>query len=101
MLGNVADKRVILNLRLSPKTRHDFAIAAELRGASMSGLIHQFIVRTIREERELSPQNFQGERKGNASQGIPVAPRSKTGGIRMKIENPKTEKVRRTKGGAN
>ena len=41
------------------------------------------------------------EQVANVRQGIPVAPRSKTGGIRMKIENPKTEKVKRTKGGAN
>lgn len=52
------DKKAILNLRLRPEVRDEFAIAAELRGASMSGLLHQFIVRTIREEKEQSPQSF-------------------------------------------
>lgn len=58
MLMGMVEKRVILNLRLSPEVRDQFAIASKLRGASMSGLIHQFIVRTIREEKELSPQSF-------------------------------------------
>lgn len=60
------DKKAILNLRLRPEIRDEFAIAAELRGASMSGLLHQFIVRTIREEKEHSPQSFaKNERQVN------------------------------------
>ncbi len=58
MLALMADKKVILNLRLRPETRDQFALAAELRGASMSGLLHQFIVRTIREEKEAMPDAF-------------------------------------------
>ena len=58
MLMMVPIKKSILNLRLNPQTRDEFAIAAELRGASMSGLLHQFIVRTIREEKDVSPQSF-------------------------------------------
>lgn len=82
MLFGVALKKAILNLRLNPKVRDEFAIAAELRGASMSGLLHQFIVRTIREEKDLAPQAFRGERPGDAlSNGIPVATRSKSPGI--------------------
>jgi uncharacterized protein (DUF1778 family) len=65
MLSAVAEKKAILNLRLKPEVRDEFAIAADLRGASMSSLIHQFIVRTIREEKEIAPQAFK-------TQTIPV-----------------------------
>ena len=51
-------KDVLVNLRLKPKTRDEFKVAAELRGASMSGLLHQFIVKTIREEKERCPEAF-------------------------------------------
>jgi hypothetical protein len=51
-----------LNLRLDPAVRDQFAIAAKLRGASMSGLLHQFIVRTIREEKAEAPQAFNTKR---------------------------------------
>ena len=71
MLSFVATKKAILNLRLKPEVREEFAIAADLRGASMSGLIHQFIVRTIREEKELYPQAFKTERPVNGK--IPEA----------------------------
>lgn len=58
MLVSVVAKKTILNLRLRPEVRDDFATAAELRGASMSGLLHQFIVRVIREEKDIAPQEF-------------------------------------------
>lgn len=48
----------MINVRLSPTVHDQFKIACELRGASMSSLLHQFIVRTIREERELEPHAF-------------------------------------------
>jgi len=57
------EKKAILNLRLDPKTRDQFAIAAKLRGASMSGLLHQFIIRTIREERQAFPAEFESRHK--------------------------------------
>jgi hypothetical protein len=72
MLTSVV-KKAILNLRLKPEIRDEFAIAAELRGASMSGLLHQFIVRTIREEKEQSPQSFKkAEPTVNGSNVKPV-----------------------------
>lgn len=68
MLVCVPDKKAILNLRVKPEVRDEFAIAAELRGASMSGLIHQFIVRTIREEKEISPNAFHSVKPVKQSQ---------------------------------
>lgn len=53
-------KERMINVRLSERTHEEFKIAAELRGASMSGLLHQFIVRTIREEKERESQAFRG-----------------------------------------
>jgi antitoxin component of RelBE/YafQ-DinJ toxin-antitoxin module len=58
MLAFVVVKKAILNLRLDPNVRDEFALAARLRGASMSGLLHQFIVRTIREEKAEYPREF-------------------------------------------
>lgn len=61
-------KKAILNLRLKPEVRDEFAIAAELRGASMSSLLHQFIVRTIREEKDAAPYAFtKSEHRGNTN----------------------------------
>lgn len=50
------DERI--NFRISPKTKIELEAAAELRGTSMSGLIHQLIVRAIRDERAADPKAF-------------------------------------------
>lgn len=66
MLDDVMTKKlreVQLNLRVNPEIREDFRIAAEMRGATMSGLLHQFIIRTIRDEKEQSPREFERRRK--------------------------------------
>lgn len=52
------NKDVLVNLRLRPDVRLEFKAVAELRGATMSGLLHQFIVKAIREERERDPVSF-------------------------------------------
>lgn len=58
-LYNVPTKKeVLVTVRISEKVRDQFKIACELRGASMSSLLHQFIVRTIREEKDLTPSAF-------------------------------------------
>jgi hypothetical protein len=53
-------KDVLINLRINSRIRDEFRVAAGLRGASVSGLLHQFIVQTIREERERNPRAFIG-----------------------------------------
>lgn len=50
------DERI--NFRISPKTKIELEAVAELRGTSMSGLIHQLIVRAIRDERTADPKAF-------------------------------------------
>jgi hypothetical protein len=51
-------KEVLINLRVKPEVREAFRLAAQLRGATMSGLLHQFIFRTVREEKERDPEPF-------------------------------------------
>ena len=51
-------KARMINVRLSEEAHEDFKIACELRGVSMSSLIHQFVVRVIREEKEREPKAF-------------------------------------------
>jgi len=52
-------KTRIVNVRLAPEVHDDFRLACELRGASMSALLHQFIFRVIREERDAAPSAFE------------------------------------------
>lgn len=58
VLMMASPKVKMINVRLTPSVHESFRIAAELRGASMSSLLHQYIVRTIREEKELDPKAF-------------------------------------------
>lgn len=53
------NKEVLINLRVRPEVRDEFKLAAELRGATMSGLLHQFIFRIIREEKIENPEAFE------------------------------------------
>lgn len=55
------EKLSIINIKVPPQTHVDFRIAAKLRGATMSSLLHQHIVKIIREEKERDPAAF---RKG-------------------------------------
>ena len=55
-------KEKLLTVRITDDRMKEFKTVAELRGASMSTLVHQFIVGAIREERERAPQRF--ERRG-------------------------------------
>jgi hypothetical protein len=52
------NKEINLNIRVRKGVREDFKIVADLRGASMSSLIHQFMVKCIREEKKISPDAF-------------------------------------------
>jgi hypothetical protein len=52
------EKLSTINLKVPPRTHADFRIAAKLRGGTMSSLLHQYIVRIIREEKERDPEAF-------------------------------------------
>lgn len=67
-MSQAQNKEVLINIRLRHETREEFRVAAELRGATMSGLLHQFIVRTIREEKERAPDTFAKLQNTNLSE---------------------------------
>lgn len=51
-------KEVLMTLRVRPDVRDSFRVAADMKGATMSGLIHQFMMRTIRDIQETYPEEF-------------------------------------------
>jgi hypothetical protein len=51
-------EEVQINVRLPLKVREEFRIAAKLRGLTMSGLLHQYIRKTIKEEKQSDPEPF-------------------------------------------
>lgn len=53
------DDEVILNIRISRGIREEFRVAAKMKGSSMSGLLHQFVIKSIREEKALDPSKFE------------------------------------------
>lgn len=59
----------MLTCKVTPDTYREYQVAAELKGGTMSGLIHMFVVRTIDEQRDSKPEAF---RKALQS-GVPVA----------------------------
>lgn len=54
----VKTKEKLMNIKMRPQTHREFKIAAELRGSTMSSLIHQFIVQTIWQEKSAHPEAF-------------------------------------------
>lgn len=52
MLYGVKKKTSLMNLKIKPDIHFEFKIAAELRGATMSGLLHQHITQVIYEEKK-------------------------------------------------
>lgn len=52
------NRDVKFQLRMTDDLRREFSIAAELRGAKMSSLLHQYIVKVIREEKLANPEAF-------------------------------------------
>lgn len=78
-LYNVMTKEVLINLRINEQAREDFKIVAELRGASMSTLLHQFIYKSIREEKERIPEAFKPKTQIKAAVQQPKEAKVKTG----------------------
>jgi hypothetical protein len=61
MIFHVARKKSkteMLTVKVAKVTYAEFQAACELRGISMSGLFHLYMVQTIREERDTSPGLF-------------------------------------------
>lgn len=58
MTQEAATKEVLVNFRLKPDVRDEFKVVADLRGSTMSGLLHQYVIKLIREEKERDPVAF-------------------------------------------
>ena len=56
------NKDVRINLKAAEELRQEFRLVAELRGSTMSNLLHQFIVATVWEEKKKHPEAFAGIR---------------------------------------
>lgn len=52
------NKGRMINVRLNDETHFEFKAAALLRGGTMSALLHQYIVKMIREEKERDRGEF-------------------------------------------
>lgn len=91
-------KSTSINLRITPEFRAQMEILAAYYGLSLSSFAHSILVREVRKERERLPELFPSERAVNHLNGVPVAPKSKTGGIPM--IKPKTQ-TRRKKAGVD
>lgn len=80
MLRAVAKNREkLLTVRVSPEVLKDYKIASELKGASMSALIHMFVVHTIREQKERNPESF--SKRTNMSERPVVTVKLKRGKV--------------------
>lgn len=51
-------KTKMLTCKVSPDTYKEYQAAAKLKGGTMSGLIHMYVVRIIDEQREAKPEAF-------------------------------------------
>jgi hypothetical protein len=59
MLRSVpSNKDAMLTVKVAPEVLKDFKVAAELEGATMSSIVHMFVVRKIRDWKERSPEAF-------------------------------------------
>jgi hypothetical protein len=52
-------KTRMLTCKVSPVTYKEYQVATKLKGGTMAGLIHMFVIRTIDEQRDSKPEAFQ------------------------------------------
>lgn len=56
-------KGTFIQFRVTDDIKHDLQIVAELRGLTMSSLLHSLMVKTIREEKDREPRAFNGHKR--------------------------------------
>ena len=61
-------KTKLVNFRVSEELKTDFEVAAKLRGAGLSNLIHQYLVKVVREEKERDLKAFENMKQRLSSQ---------------------------------
>jgi hypothetical protein len=61
-MGQTAKKKEeLLTVRMQARTHSEFKVVAELRGLSMSALVHSYAVKVIREEKDRDLAAFESE----------------------------------------
>lgn len=58
-------KETRINVRTTEPIKHDLRITAKLRGLTESSLVNSLVVRAIREEKQLSPEEFEKSGAGS------------------------------------
>lgn len=86
-LYNVMAKEVLLTIRTRPEIREEFRKVAQLRGATMSTLIHQFMVSLIREEKEREPDAFILKAKGTSATHLNLTQVQEHAGLHRNTSN--------------
>lgn len=81
----VRNKEVRLSVRTSEATVSDLKTTARLRGLSVSSLVNMLVVKAIREEKALAPEEF--ERSGELSTETDSGVRRGQGDWREALEN--------------
>ena len=61
-------KEKLFTVRVTDDKLDDFKVVGELRGLSMSAMVHQFIVQAIREEKTKHPEAFAELKNGEIEQ---------------------------------
>lgn len=61
-------KKRLLTVKIDAETLHDFGISANLRGTTMSALVIQSVLNTIREDKQRQPDKFPGYEPLNQAQ---------------------------------
>lgn len=46
-------------MRMLPRRYAEFRAVADLRGSDMSNIVHQYVIKLIREEKERDPEGFE------------------------------------------
>lgn len=65
-------KDTYIQFRIREEIKQDLQTVADLRGLSMSALLHSLAVRAIREEKDISPLSFERERNSVRKIKAPV-----------------------------
>lgn len=57
-MENAKDTRKMLTVKMPRSMLDELAIVARLHGTTMSSMVFQFVMRTIREQKEATPEHF-------------------------------------------
>lgn len=118
IMTNQESDFVMVNLKVPEKLREEFKVAAKLEGMDLSGMLRQFMIRSVREIKERDPEAFRTElekknkkkaltdpqfenipqtRLFSDGSGKPVTRKRISGPIKKDIEDATKDAIERTK----